>query len=199
MALLNLRVLQVNFSTTVKTKNSYTVVVHVMQKGNAPFRLADRRYRFDCFWLRYVDDTFTTVRQGEINTFHHHLNGQNNYIQFTREVAENDKLPFLNCLVSRDDKSLRTTIYWKPTHTDRLLDESSYNPISHKSTTIRTLHTSCDGLKMTLLVTARIVSNLAPLQILRVGVFLLICWTCTPTGNVPFQRTDTLSTLLMIA
>ena len=47
MALLNLRVLQVNFSTTVKTKNSYTVVVHVMQKGNAPFRLADKRYRFD--------------------------------------------------------------------------------------------------------------------------------------------------------
>ena len=42
MALLILRVLQVNFSTTVKTN-----VVHVMQKGNAPFRLADKRYRFD--------------------------------------------------------------------------------------------------------------------------------------------------------
>ena len=27
----------------------------------------------------------------------------------------------------------------KPTHTDRLLDESSYNPTSHKATTIRTL------------------------------------------------------------
>ena len=42
MALLILRVLQVNFSTTVKTN-----VVYVMQKGNAPFRLADKRYRFD--------------------------------------------------------------------------------------------------------------------------------------------------------
>ena len=66
-------------------------------------------------WLRYVDDTFT------------------------REDEENGKLPFLDCIVSRDDNSLRTTVYRKPTHTDRLLDESSYNPTSHKATTIRTL------------------------------------------------------------
>ncbi|CAH3159486.1 unnamed protein product, partial [Pocillopora meandrina] len=51
----------------------------------------------------------------------------------------NGKLPFLDCLVSRDDNSLRTTVYRRPTHTDRLLDESSYNPTSHKATTIRTL------------------------------------------------------------
>ena len=31
------------------------------------------------------------------------------------------------------------TIYRKPTHIDRLLDQSSYNPTSHKATTIRTL------------------------------------------------------------
>ena len=66
-------------------------------------------------WLRYIDDTFT------------------------REDEENGKLPFLDCMVSRDDNSLRTTVYRKPTHTDRLLDESSYNPTSHKATTIRTL------------------------------------------------------------
>ena len=48
-------------------------------------------------------------------------------------------LPFLGLLVSRDDNPLRTTVYRKPTHTDRLLDESSHNPTSHKATTIRTL------------------------------------------------------------
>ena len=90
-------------------------------------------------WLRYVDDTFTAVRHDEIDAFHHHLNEQNTDIQFIREVEENGKLPFLDCLVSRDDNSLRTTVYRKPTHTDRLLDESSYNPTSHKATTIRTL------------------------------------------------------------
>ena len=90
-------------------------------------------------WLSCVDDTFTAVLHDEIDAFHHHLNGQNTDIQFTRKVEENGKLPFLDCLVSRDDNSLRTTVYRKPTHTDRLLDESSYNPTSHKATTIRTL------------------------------------------------------------
>ena len=57
----------------------------------------------------------------------------------TREVEEDGKLAFLDCLVSRDENTLRTTVYRKPTHTDRLLDESSYNPTSHKGTTIKTL------------------------------------------------------------
>ena len=34
---------------------------------------------------------------------------------------------------------VQTTICRKPTHTDRLLDQSSHNPTSHKATTIRTL------------------------------------------------------------
>ena len=42
-------------------------------------------------------------------------------------------------MVSRDENKLRTTIYRKPKHTDRLLDQSSYNPTSHKATTIQTL------------------------------------------------------------
>ena len=90
-------------------------------------------------WLRYVDDTFTTVHKDEIDIFHEHLNRQNADIQFTREVKENGKIPFLDCLVSRHDNKLQTTIYRKPTHTDRSLDQSSYNPTSHKATTIRTL------------------------------------------------------------
>ena len=90
-------------------------------------------------WLRYVDDTFTVVHKDEIDEFHDHLNDQNTDIQFTKEVEEDGKLPFLDCLVSRDENALRTTVYRKPTHTDRLLDESSYNPTSHKATTIKTL------------------------------------------------------------
>ena len=83
-------------------------------------------------WLRYTDDTFTAVHKDEIDDFHDHLNKQNADIQFTKEIEENGKLPFLDCLVSRDNNELRTTVYRKPTHTDRLLDESSYNPTSHK-------------------------------------------------------------------
>ena len=54
-------------------------------------------------------------------------------------IHSNGKLPFLDCLVTRDNNHLRTTVYRKPTHTDRLLDECSYNPTSHKATTIHTL------------------------------------------------------------
>ena len=42
-------------------------------------------------------------------------------------------------LLKVPNNKLRTTIYRKPTHTDRLLDQSSYNPTSQKATTIRSL------------------------------------------------------------
>ena len=90
-------------------------------------------------WLRYVDDTFTAVHKDDIDSFHKHLNDQNPDIQFTKEIEDNGKLPFLDCLVSHDNDRLRTTVYRKPTHTDRLLDQTSYNPTSHKATTIKTL------------------------------------------------------------
>ena len=64
---------------------------------------------------------------------------QNADIQFTKEIEENGKIPFLDCLVTRDNNRPRTNIYRKPTHAERLLDQSSYNPTSHKATTIRTL------------------------------------------------------------
>ena len=86
-----------------------------------------------------ISNTFTAVHKDGIDDFHEHLNRQNADIQFTKEIEENGKIPFLDCLVTRDNNKLKTTIYRKPTHTDRLLDQSSYNPTSHKATTIRTL------------------------------------------------------------
>ena len=73
-------------------------------------------------WLRYADDTFTAPQKDEIDDFHDHLNEHNAEIQFTRDFEGDGKLPFLDCLVSRDNNELRTTVYRKPTHTDRLLD-----------------------------------------------------------------------------
>ena len=90
-------------------------------------------------WLCHVDDTFTAIHKDGIDDFHEHLNRQNADIQFTKEIEENGKIPFLDCLVTRDNNKLQTTIYRKPTHTDRLLDQSSYNLTSHKATTIWTL------------------------------------------------------------
>ena len=60
-------------------------------------------------WLRYVDDTFTAVHKDEIDDFHEHLNRQNADIQFTKEIEENGKIPFLDCLVTRDNDNKLST------------------------------------------------------------------------------------------
>ena len=69
-------------------------------------------------WLRYVDDTFTAVHKDEIDIFHEHFNRQNADIQFTREVEENGKIPFLDCLVSRHD-NITTDYYLQETDSYR--------------------------------------------------------------------------------
>ena len=69
-------------------------------------------------WLRYVDDTFNAVHKDGIDDLHEHLNRKNPDIQFTKEIEENGKIPFLDCLITRDNNKLQTTIYRKPTHTD---------------------------------------------------------------------------------
>ena len=81
-------------------------------------------------WLRYVDDTFLAIHKNEIDDFHEHLNRKNTDIQFTKEV---------DCLVTHNNR-LGTTIYRTLTHTARLLNQSLYDPTSHKATTIRKLN-----------------------------------------------------------
>jgi len=61
-------------------------------------------------WLRYVYYTFTAVHKDEIDAFHDHLKEQKADIQVTKEIEENGKLPFLDCLVSRENKELPTTV-----------------------------------------------------------------------------------------
>ena len=86
------------------------------------------------FWFRYVDEAITALQQDDIERFHNHINEQNCDIQFTKEIEENGTISFLDCLVSHDNNKLRTTVYRKPTHTDRLLDHHHQN-IDQTSTT----------------------------------------------------------------
>ena len=101
----------------------------------APFRLTDKRYRFGYATLTILSPPYDTTKSTHSTTTLT-VKALTNSL---REIEENGKLSFLDCLVSRDDSSLRTTVYRKPTYTDRLLDESSYNPTSHRATAIRTL------------------------------------------------------------
>ena len=84
------------------------------------------------FWFRYVDDTLTSVNKHQKNDFLDHLNKQNPSLQFTIEPEKGGKIAFLDCILTRAGNCLQTCVYRKPTNTSRLLDNSSYHPISHK-------------------------------------------------------------------
>ena len=71
------------------------------------------------FWKRYVDDTCTALRPDQLEAFHKHLNSIEPSINFTYEVEEDRKLPFLDILITHHpDGTLSTTVYRKRTHTN---------------------------------------------------------------------------------
>ena len=98
-------------------------------------------------WLRYVDDTFCILNKDHINDFHTHLNSICSHIQFTVEKEHNFFLPFLDVLVKRSSRNgsitthslLSTTIYRKPTHTNRYLHYTSHHSEHQKLTVTKTL------------------------------------------------------------
>ncbi|KFD58240.1 hypothetical protein M514_01003 [Trichuris suis] len=77
---------------------------------------------------RYVDDIFVTTESGKEDTFLNFLNGLfPNTISFTTEKAVSGELPFLDSLVIRASERLKTSLYRKPTHSDRYLHFSSHH------------------------------------------------------------------------
>ena len=55
--------------------------------------------------LRKVDDTFVITKHDKIKTLHE-LNKFNCKVQFTYESAANNTLPFLDCLIKRDNERI---------------------------------------------------------------------------------------------
>ena len=73
--------------------------------------------------LRYVDDVLTIVKKGAQDSLLNHLNSIDPNIKFTIEPPnEQGAIPFLDTFPrpSGNDKIV-TSIYRKPTHTDRWL------------------------------------------------------------------------------
>ena len=64
-------------------------------------------------WKRYVDDTFTILHRGNVDSFLHHLNSQQPTIRFTMESEKESKIA--DTSVSREpDGRLTTSVYRKP-------------------------------------------------------------------------------------
>ena len=68
-------------------------------------------------WLRYVDDILCLWPCSEdVDSFLTHLNNLVPSIKFTLEVENDCKLPFLDCLIHRVDRTFLFDIYRKPTN-----------------------------------------------------------------------------------
>ena len=85
-------------------------------------------------WKRYVDDTFTVIKKEDRSSFLQHLNSIHQNIKFTCEdVRDDGSMPFLDILVTpKEDGSLSTSVFRKPTHTDLYLQWNSHHTISTK-------------------------------------------------------------------
>ena len=87
-------------------------------------------------WKRYVDDTFTLVKRGDVDELLVHLNSIRPSIKLTTELEEGGSIPFLDTRVTRKvDGKLSITVYRKPTHTDRYLHFKSHHPTHIKKRT----------------------------------------------------------------
>jgi len=66
----------------------------------------------------------------ELQEFVDYLNSIDSRIQWTYEIEMEGKINFLDVLVTRTDNGVETTVYRKPTHSDRYIHFSSnHNPI----------------------------------------------------------------------
>ena len=91
------------------------------------------------FYNRYVDDIFVVFEpELDAETFHTYSNTKHKNIKFTYEKKIENKLPFLDILISNNE-NLQTSVFHKKTYTRLLLNYFSFVPDSYKYGLIKTL------------------------------------------------------------
>ena len=91
-------------------------------------------------WLRYVDDTFILwPHQGDVQILLDHVNSIRPSIQFNMEEEQDNKLPFLDILVTRTEQGFRSFVYRNPTFTGQYLNFNSHHPYMVKKGIVRCL------------------------------------------------------------
>ena len=78
-------------------------------------------------------------RKIKSTNFQEHLNSIDPHIKFTIELPGTNGLPFLDTLTKCTPNSSESTVYRKPTHTDRYLDYNSKHPIPAELSVIHTV------------------------------------------------------------
>ena len=90
-------------------------------------------------WLRFVDDVLAIIKKNLAKEILDHLNRQDPNIVFTMDLEENGRLPYLDSMIHCSNHKLTTTVYRKPTHTDRYLPYDSHHPRSAKCSVVDSL------------------------------------------------------------
>ena len=89
---------------------------------------------------RYMDDTFAIFnRPQDVEKFLDYLNAQHPNMAFTHEKEVDRKLPFLDCLVSRENGQFSTSVFRKSTFTGLGLSFFSFISHIYKINSIKTL------------------------------------------------------------
>ena len=117
--------------------NAFLSHYEVKWLNECPYEFKPLLYR------RYVDDTFVVFRSKEqVNLFLQYLNSKHPNIEFTAEIEDGNKLPFLDTLVTHEpNHSFSTSIYRKPSYTGLTTKSTSFIPNNYKRNLILTLTT----------------------------------------------------------
>ena len=92
------------------------------------------------FYRRFVDDCFVAFKDlSHVELFAEYLNSQHSNIKFTYEIEKDNKLPFLDMIITKEDSGISSSVYRKPTFTGLGLNFFSFIPYIYKINSIHTL------------------------------------------------------------
>ena len=91
-------------------------------------------------WKRYVDDTHPYIDPSKIELVLEKLNSHHPNIQFTHGIEENQKITFLDVLITRiGHNKLETTVFREETNTDLYINWNTHAPIQWKRGALKNL------------------------------------------------------------
>ena len=92
------------------------------------------------YYNRFMDDTFLLFSaEDHVKKFHKYINSRHKNMTFTYETEANNRLAFLDVLVTRENNTFCTSLYRKPTFSGLYSNFESFMPETYKKGLIYTL------------------------------------------------------------
>lgn len=87
------------------------------------------------FLFKYVDDLLLAIPEDKSEVIMHIFNNYHPKLKFSIEIEQDNKNPFLDTLIIRENNQLITDWYRKPIRSDVYLNYHSHHPLSQKVNT----------------------------------------------------------------